>query len=586
MSSEASSKKIFGIDLGTTFSAIAYINEDGKSEIIANPETNEMTTPSVVYFEDGDNGVNVVVGKVAKESGKLEPDNVIEFVKREIGTDWEREFFGTTYNPSMISAFILKRLAQDAESVTGCKVEDVVITCPAYFGEEHRKATEQAGQIAGLNVIQILDEPAAAALCYAFNNQSDQGNADKTILVYDLGGGTFDSTVLSIKGGNDITVVCTDGDHRLGGGDWDQRIIDFLATKFQEETGAGADIKDDTIARYDLRIAAESAKQALSRKESTLIPISYEGERAKIQLTRDEFNSMTQDLLQQTYVLTDKVLEIAKSKGVNHIDEILLVGGSTLMPQVQEGVKERYADPMGIPVRIYEPSAAVAKGAAIFAFMKEVQINVLDYINKNSDSGTISSDAIHEASPEKLQEALEKVATQFALPTKQIDSIIKTKVKLVATKSYGVEVLVGRDSNNVQLSTIIVRQTTLPCKFSATYGLNCDDQREVKIAVYSHDQIPELEDSSKPDSPSNRKPMELQYCAPIGESMLDIPAGKREGDPVEVTFELGEDSMLHVTAREPDSGNEIFCVFQVDNAMSQEEVNEAKKQLSNNITIM
>ena len=566
-----SDKKIFGIDLGTTFSAISYVNEDGKAEIIRNSD-GEVTMPSVVYFE---NANNIIAGKVAKESGKLEPDNVIEFVKRQIGADWTYDFEGVSYNPSMISSVILKRLAQDAEEATGCKVEDVVITCPAYFGEEHRKATQQAGELAGLNVIQILDEPAAAALCYAFSNQLGD-TPDKTILVYDLGGGTFDSTVLSIKNGNNIKVVCTDGDHKLGGADWDQRIIDYLATKFQEETGSGADILEDVEAKYDLRLSAETAKQALSKKESTTIPVSYEGEKVKVQLTRDEFNSMTQDLLEQTYVLTDKVVQLAKDKGVDHIDEILLVGGSTKMPQVQDGVKERYGDPMGIPVRIYDPDEAVAKGAAIFAFMRYVQQIIDDYISDNLDTATATSDEI-----KKVEEkAKNEVAISLGFSPQAIDPIREATVTLCATKSYGIEVAVRNDPNDIQLSTMIVRQSELPCESKATFGLMEDNQQSVKIAVYSHDQIPELEDPNKPDDPHNRKPMELQYCSPIGDNMLDIPAGKKEGDPIEVTFKLGENGMLNVSAREPDSGKMIECSFQVVNAMSEDEMQKAKQHLT------
>lgn len=562
-------KRIFGIDLGTTFSAISYVNDDGKPEIICNSD-GERTMPSVVFFESAS---NIVAGTVAKESGKTDPENVIEFVKRNMGTDWTFDFEGTSYTPQMISSVILKRLAQDAEQALNCEVKDVVITCPAYFGDEHRKATEQAGTMAGLNVIQILDEPAAAALCYAFDHT--QESRDKTILVYDLGGGTFDATVLSIKDGN-IEVVCTDGDHRLGGADWDNRIMQFFATKFQEETGSSDDILDDIETKYDLRLSAETAKKALSKKESTLVSVAYEGEKVKVTLTRDEFNSMTSDLLEQTYVLTDKVLQIAKDKGFEHIDEILLVGSSTLMCQVPEGITARYGDPLGIPVLSYQPDAAVAKGASIYAFLRYVQNSINDVVNNLKEQGA-SEQEIKQAE----EEVKKNVAATLGLAPSKVQDIVDTKVTLCATKSYGIEICVDRQTQQMELSTMIVRQSPLPAKSDATFGLIQDDQRDVSIKVYSHDLIPELVDPNAPDEPLNRKTLELKYCSFIGENTLTIPPGKRAGDPIQVTFELNnETGMLDVTACEPDSGNEIHCQFEVINAMSEQEVEEAKQMLS------
>ena len=219
---------IYGIDLGTTNSAIAYINDDGKPEIIPNSD-GERITPSVVFFEEpseeGKVG-NIVVGKIAKEAAKTDASRVISFVKQEMGTGWTKEIDGITLNPEKVSSYILTRLVKDAKYM-GFDVKDVIITCPAYFGYAERKATIAAGKIAGLNVLQLLDEPVAAAMHYGLN----KSEGDRTAIVYDLGGGTFDVTVVAIKDG-EVKVVCTDGNHRLGGKNWDERPMSLMTCRF------------------------------------------------------------------------------------------------------------------------------------------------------------------------------------------------------------------------------------------------------------------------------------------------------------------------------------------------------------------
>ena len=223
------SQKVFGIDLGTTYSCISYVDEFGKPVIIPNSE-GEMTTPSVVYFESPS---NIVVGRTAKEHSDIYPERVVSCVKRSMGSDvWEFESDGELYKPQEISAFILRKLAADARAAIDETVEDVVITCPAYFGVNQKEATRQAGELAGLNVRYIIPEPTAAALAYLAERQENG-----TVLVYDLGGGTFDITLIELKDG-DIRVISTDGDDKLGGRNWDETIVDYFVTSFCDQTGA------------------------------------------------------------------------------------------------------------------------------------------------------------------------------------------------------------------------------------------------------------------------------------------------------------------------------------------------------------
>ncbi len=283
------SKRIFGIDLGTTYSSIAYVDEYGKPVVIPNAE-NQRVTPSVVFF-DGD---NVVVGEVAKESARLYPNDVVSFVKRSMG---EPNFLfrhnDRSYRAEEISSFVIRKVVQDAEQQLGEKITDLVITCPAYFGINEREATRRAGEIGGFNVHQIINEPTAAAIAYGSMEVSEE----KVVLVYDLGGGTFDITMIDIKPGESIEVICTGGDHNLGGKDWDDRIVTYLVQEFQKATGIAKDILDDPDTWQDLQLSAEKSKKVLSQRDKTPVLVTYGGERVKAILERPQFEMITQDLL-------------------------------------------------------------------------------------------------------------------------------------------------------------------------------------------------------------------------------------------------------------------------------------------------
>ena len=325
-----------GIDLGTTNSAVTVL-EAGEPKVIANAE-GMRTTPSVVAFtKDG----NILVGETAKRQAVTNVDRTVSSVKRHMGTDWKFDVDDKKYTPQEISARILMKLKRDAETYLGEDVTDAVITVPAYFNDAERQATKEAGEIAGLNVLRIINEPTAAALAYGL----DRGKEDELILVFDLGGGTFDVSLLEVGKDDDFSTIqvrSTSGDNRLGGDDWDQRLVDHMVTEFKNTSGV--DVSNDKIALQRLKEAAEQAKKELSSSTSTQVQLPYlsltESGPANLDMTitRAQFESLTNDLLERTRKPFEDVVKEAGVK-VGDIAHVVLVGGSTRMPAVSELVK-------------------------------------------------------------------------------------------------------------------------------------------------------------------------------------------------------------------------------------------------------
>ncbi len=346
-----------GIDLGTTNSCVSVL-EGGEPTVIANAE-GSRTTPSIVAFAR--NG-EVLVGEVAKRQAVTNPDRTIRSVKREVGTNWTVDIDGKKYTPQEISARTLMKLKRDAEAYLGEQITDAVITVPAYFNDGQRQATKEAGEIAGFNVLRIVNEPTAAALAYGL----DKGSKEQTVLVFDLGGGTFDVSLLELAEGV-IEVKSTSGDNHLGGDDWDQRIIDHLVKTFRGEHGI--DLSQDKMAMQRLKEAAEKAKIELSAATTTNINLPYitAGSAGPLHLdvtlSRAEFQRMTQDLLDRCKGPFEQAVKDAGIK-VSDVDHVILVGGSTRMPAVTDLVKQLTGKE---PNKGVNPDEVVAVGAALQA---------------------------------------------------------------------------------------------------------------------------------------------------------------------------------------------------------------------------
>ena len=346
-----------GIDLGTTNSVVAVL-EGGEPTVIANAE-GARTTPSVVAFTKSG---EVLVGEVAKRQAVTNVDRTIRSVKRHMGEDWKVDIDDKTFTPQQISAFVLQKLKRDAEAYLGETVTDAVITVPAYFSDAQRQATKEAGEIAGLNVSRIVNEPTAAALAYGLDKGEDQ-----TILVFDLGGGTFDVSLLEIGEGV-VEVKATSGDNHLGGDDWDNRVVEWMVKKFKDSNGV--DLAADKIAKQRLQEAAEKAKIELSSSSETTVHLPYitHGESGPLhfeeKLTRSEFQKLTADLLERTKAPFRNVLKDG-GVAVDKIDHVVLVGGSTRMPAVSEVVTELLGGKQ--PNKGVNPDEVVAVGAALQA---------------------------------------------------------------------------------------------------------------------------------------------------------------------------------------------------------------------------
>ena len=499
------SEMVLGIDLGTTYSCVAYIDEAGKPAI-ARSAIGEDTTPSAVFFESPG---NAVVGRAAKNEALVAPELVAQLVKRDMGTSTRYSFHGERHTPETVSALILRELARAAEEQTGGKFRDVVITVPAYFGIAEREATRRAGELAGLNVLDVLPEPVAAAMHYQSLADGAGTPGTRHILVYDLGGGTFDTTVIRLEG-DDIIVVCTDGDACLGGADWDQAIAAYLLGRVTDEH-PGLHPEQDPQFMQDVLISAERLKRELSAVQARRHIMRFGGTVTQVELTRAKVEELTAGLLERTVRVTERAIAAARRKGVTTFDDVLLVGGMSRFLAAARVLKERF----GFDARPHEPELAVAKGAALFALTRTVR----------SEGGG--------------------------------ESVVR--VAAVIPRAFGVKGIDGRDplavSDPANARQIVVHllpaNTTLPTDTGPyTFHTAIDNQRMVGVEVWEQAGSVESEDLAE-----NRK---------VGEGMLrNLPPRLPARTPVEITFFMAETGLLTVHATEPGSGADLRFDLQI-----------------------
>lgn len=558
--------KVYGIDLGTTYSVISTLDDNGMPEIVANQDEGSNLLASAVYFQEGG---DPVVGEVAKNQKDIEPERVVEFVKRYIGKPDAStyEFDGVTYDPITISSLILKRMKEYANA-QGHDVKNVVITCPAYFGNEERTATKQAGLIAGLNVLNIVNEPTAAALNYCCREFKE----NRKIMVYDLGGGTFDITLFNFSvdesGKAFIDIIKTGGNDRLGGIDWDARMYDYMCEKYAFENGVSQDDMELEL-QQKIKAQIEQAKKDLSTLQKKSYTISYDGDRTRIELTREDFESRSQDLVEQTM---DFVTHLLDDSGVSadNVDVVLLVGGSTKMPMIRTAVEAMFPG----KVRVEDPDLAVAKGAALAAA-----------IEWNERLQTIASggDVKPEYPASKTDEPISNLPTTAeeaaALMINVPQQVSTVSDKL--TRSLGPAVYV--DEDHYMIDNLLFVGDEIPAEAEAVYGTRVDNQAEIKVKVFEN---VATDRENKHVLPSIDENGTEQYTDPslkvkmIGEVRLELPPHTLKGTPIRVVFRSSAIG-LEVTATNLETDESAKTTITTDNTMTVDELDEARARFAN-----
>lgn len=506
----------YGIDLGTTYSCIATLDRNGNPEVVRNQADASDTLASAVFFESAD---NVVIGNSAKDMVETDGERVVQFVKREIGKPNARtyEFDGKTYTPVEISALILGRLKQMVEEQGG-SVDDVVITCPAYFGLEERNATKNAGKLAGMNVLNLINEPTAAALSYC----ARQFQEERTILVYDLGGGTFDVTIVKMSlvmnsDGNEVqkvTVITTGGNDELGGKDWDDKLFDHILQACCDENGLTPD-EIDVETRQLIRSRVETTKKKLSNTETAKVKINVNGAMTTINITREEFENLTSDKVAQTMTYVEDTLQKA---GNIEIDTVLLVGGSTFMPMIRNAVEARFPG----KVQIEDPDRAVGKGAAIYASMLVEEAEEFVVPSPVVDPAPVDDNSTEttEPQPSHVGSGLSK---RFA-------------VEDPTPRSFGPGVL--NEVGDYIIDNIIKMGEIIPATAVKTYYTAADNMEKIVLRAFenmSQDEIltPCVNNMGEPQQTDPAHNVKL-----LGELEMLLPPNTKKGSPIEVTFQI------------------------------------------------
>jgi len=579
---------VYGIDLGTTYSCISKY-ENGEVKIIADEEGGSDLLASAVFVKD--DGNELIIGEGAKEEGVLAPERLFQFFKRWIGKDPEKEpdykhyiVDGKEYTPVELSSLVLKRIKEYAKKA-GEEVTDVIITCPAYFDYAQRDATKKAGELAGLNVLAVINEPTAAAISYS----NDKYQESQNVLVYDLGGGTFDVTLLKIEidstsNEKKIDVIATDGDAFLGGADWDNEMYKLLIEKFREQFDVAEEEIDEELKEM-LSSATEKLKQKLTIQTTVTYKTKYDGEKIQLEISREEFDERTKGLLGKTEQLLNSMMKKAEEVGIREtdIDVVIEVGGSTRMPQIQNFLKERFGDEK---VQFYDPDKAVARGAAIVAYTKAYEKNMKalkDRIERGEKIKTDVHGNVVITTKEGKVEILDVVTQKdekgnIVLP----ENTQKMVISDVAPRTFGVIV---QDSSiqRYYSDNLIKKDTKSPCKVEKTYYTPEDSDKISDIAVRvtesvsyddENDLMPEGEGNNRsyvcPDSS-----LELKVR---GMMLIPLEPGLPRGSEVDVMIELTDLGELHVVAtlRKTKTTREITINF---SQISDEEMRKMKNRV-------
>lgn len=551
----------YGIDLGTTYSCIAKLDQNGNPEVIQNYVDGTYTLASAVFFEE-DSG-NTLYGESAKEYMETSPERLIQFVKREIGRPNGKTYNidGQEYTAIEISSLILKKLKQMAEE-QGESVTDVIITCPAYFGFEEREATRTAGELAGMNVMDLIDEPTAAAVSYCYREFQE----NQTVAVYDLGGGTFDISILGmsvIKGENgedrnQVKQLASAGDDYLGGKDWDDILYNILLDRYCQEIGMDAsDLDADT--RQSVRSKVEKTKKNLSQTDSAKVKIKSDAGPINIVVTREEFEEATSHLVAKTMDLMEVALRDAA--GVN-IDKVLLVGGSTNMPMIKNAVEARFP---GL-VQVEDPERAVAKGAAVYASI------IVDSVNPDTTSSPIKPiEGENDGTEVEVQKPTVKNGWGGITADGEAGPIVPQ-----SPRSFGPGVFINGE---YMVDNLIIKGAELPATSTKVYGTMAENQEMVRLSVF---ESMTLEERVRPceDPEGNPQDTNAEYLMKaLGQLILELPPNTPAGSKIEVTF-LIDAGGIHVTAKNLATGESNSTRIEYATSMTDEQKEESKRKLN------
>lgn len=499
-----------GIDLGTTYSSIAIVDQDGELKIIPNAES-ERLTPSAVLFD----GETIVVGQIAKEVAASNPDHVVTYVKRQIGNkNWYYNDGQQRHGPAELSALILAKLKRDAELYLNRPIPYAVITVPAYFDDSRRRETLAAGKIAGFQVLDLLNEPTAAAIAFGVTRSQQ----DELVLVYDLGGGTFDVTLMRIAN-KDIRILASDGDSQLGGKDFDDAIMNFAVGQFMEDHSF--DPTEDIYVANELRINAENAKRQLSKLSRTQFILRAQGKTSRIEITREQFNSLIKSKLDTTLSLVRDVLQEATILP-DMVDRVLLIGGSTRVPAVRDFLTTLFGRPPDFSIN---PDEAVALGAALLAAKRLADLK-----------------------PEEVEQPV-------------IEKVGGLQITDVTSHSFGIEAQVPGSQQRIN-AILIPRNSPIPTEVSKEFVTTILGQTAIRVTIYQG----EFQDPA--------------LCNPVGDFTLsNLPEGRPPGRKVRVTISCGANGVVNVTAIDIETGKQTTTDVSYKIGKSEQEVSAKQRWL-------
>jgi molecular chaperone DnaK (HSP70) len=551
---------VFGIDLGTTYSCLATVNASGAPEVVPLLD-GSLTLPSVVLFLGAD---DCMTGEPARAQSRSRPEDVCSLVKRRMGDgDWRFVSHGRSWSAPAVSSLILKALVNDTAFNAPGPVQDVVITVPAYFGDEERRATKLAGEYAGLTVLDVISEPIAAALAYGFarlDPGSSKGPSEEVALVYDLGGGTFDVTVVELAERR-VAVVAIDGDHELGGADWDEKVAVHLSHAFTAAHPDAEDPLDDSAGSQALVLAAERAKRELSEKTSTAVRVEHDGHTVDVPLSRADLERLTGGLLDRTVQLTRSAVAVARERGLGRIDRVLLVGGASRMP----AVAARLTKELGVTAELADPDLAVAKGAAVYGEKKAIERLVhADLTTRGQLADGAPLDA---ASAADFDAACARLAEALGLTTERVRRTAQVQVLNVCSRGFGVMALSGR-TGEPEAVFLVHRNDRLPVAVRRSFGTVHDDQQVVTVRIVEQGGGAESEHMD-----DNKVIAEA--------SITDIPPGYPAGSEISIGLRMGFDGILELHAWHEGLADKPLTVHvETSAALSQTDVARERAQVA------